>query len=177
MKKIIVAILAVLVVSLSAPGFAGGGPPPFPCPEEGRQAPPGFMGVMAPPGSDVPMLLHPALVRHLNLSSDQKARMAALKDKADKEARELAYRLAHRRLEMRELFSDPRVKEAALIEKQKELGAIDGKLNAVRAQAAIRMRSILTAEQIAKLDRLAPPPPPLPYDILGLDPMEEPFDE
>jgi len=173
MKKIAIAILAALVVSLSTPGFAGGDPPPFPCPEGGRHAPPGFMGVMEPPGFDIPMLLHPAAVRHLNLSSEQAAKMAAVRDKADKEARDLAYKLAHIRLEMRELFSDPRVKEAALIEKQKELSAIGGKLNAVRTQAAIRMRSILTAEQIGRLDRMPPPP----QDIFEEDRWEGPCDE
>jgi len=175
MKKIMIAMLAAIVALLSVPGFAGGGPPPFPCPEEGRQAPPGFMGVMEPPGFDIPMLLHPALVRHLNLSPEQTAKMATVRDKADKEARELEYKLAHKRLEMRELFSDPRAKEAALIEKHKELSAIDGKLNAVRAQMAIRMRSILTAEQIAKLDRLPPLPPP--PDIFEWDLREDPCDE
>lgn len=177
MKRIMIAILAALVTALSVPAFAGGGPPPVPRPEGGHHAPPGFMGVMEPPGSDIPMLLHPVLARHLNLSSEQAAKMTAIRDKADREAKELAYKLAHKRLEMRELFADPRVKEATLIEKQKELSAIDGKLNAVRAQAAIRMRTVLTAEQIARLDCLPPLPPPPPHDMYEWDSMEGLCDE
>ena len=55
---------------------------------------------------------------------------------------------------MRKLFTDPKADQAALLAKERELAALRQKLTEIRVQASLEWRSILTPEQIQKLDRM-----------------------
>jgi Spy/CpxP family protein refolding chaperone len=59
-----------------------------------------------------------------------------------------------KRVEMRKLFTDPKADQATLLSKEKELSALREKLMERRAQAMLEWRSILTPEQIQKLDMM-----------------------
>jgi Spy/CpxP family protein refolding chaperone len=94
------------------------------------------------------------LMSYLNLTSDQVTKLKDLKSKYYMETRDLRYELAIKRLEMMKIFSDPNAKEDALSAKQKELSALRQKKWDKAAQMMIQARSILTPEQISKLDTL-----------------------
>jgi len=59
-----------------------------------------------------------------------------------------------KRVEMRKLFTDPKADQATLLSKERELSAMRQKLMERRAQAILEWRSILTPEQIQKLDMM-----------------------
>jgi len=67
----------------------------------------------------------------------------------------MKYDLMVRRMEMKKLFTDPKADQAALVAKEKELSGVREKLMEKRFQAGLEVRSILTAEQIQKLDRMS----------------------
>ncbi len=95
-----------------------------------------------------------AMAKYLNLSADQIAKFKDLKNSYYVETRDLRYDLAMRHLEMRKLFTDPGTTEATLLAKHKELSTIRQKLMDRKAQLMFKGRSILTPEQIQKLDRI-----------------------
>lgn len=94
------------------------------------------------------------LIRYLNLTLDQLAKMKELRLKYFLETRDLRYDIAMRRLEFMKLFTDPKTGEAELTAKQKELSALYQKKIEQAAQMIVQGRSILTPEQIAKLNAL-----------------------
>jgi zinc resistance-associated protein len=89
---------------------------------------------------------------YLNFSRDQIAKMRDLWNRYYADTRNLRYDLMQKRIEMRRLFTDPKADSAAIAAKQKEVSAIRQKLVDRRAQAMIEWRSLLTPEQIQKLD-------------------------
>ncbi len=121
---------------------AGYGEPP------GKEAPGGFHGGFGPRFGGV------NFPQHLDLSKEQRDRLQESRDRFFRETRDLRYDMAMRELEMRKLFADPGTTEAALLAKQKELSALHQKLADRMAKRMIKDRSILTPEQIAKLDPL-----------------------
>ena len=74
------------------------------------------------------------------------------------EIRDLRYKLAQKHLEFRKLLSDPKIDEKTLLEKQKELIALGGELQSREAQTLIKIRKILSPEQIGAMDSMPPPP-------------------
>ena len=104
----------------------------------------------------MPGLFKHRIAKFLNLSQEQIEKMKEVRNNFQKDTRDLKYDLAAKRLEMRKLFTDPKTDEATLIAKQKELNALRQQLMEKRGQMAIEQRRILTAEQIAKLDKLPP---------------------
>ena len=62
--------------------------------------------------------------------------------------------LAQKELEMRKLFTDPKVDDATLLAKEKDLSALRLKLMDRKAEMKLAWRKILTPEQIQKLDRM-----------------------
>ncbi len=89
----------------------------------------------------------------LGLSKEQIDKMQALRDRIFNETRDLRYEMAEKRLEMRKLFTDPKISDATLTAKQKEMSALRQKLQDKMAQMMIEGRKILTPEQLQKLDR------------------------
>lgn len=94
------------------------------------------------------------IAKHLNLSEEQLTKMKELRNRHDAETRDLRYSLAVKRIEMRKLFTDPKTDEATLLAKQRELSKLCQQLMDKKAQMKIEWRSILTPEQIAKLDKM-----------------------
>ena len=80
--------------------------------------------------------------------------MHELRSRYHNEIHDLRYDLALKHLEMRKLFADPKVDDAALLAKQKEVSSLRQRLMEKRAQMRIEWRKILMAEQIQKLDRM-----------------------
>jgi Spy/CpxP family protein refolding chaperone len=94
------------------------------------------------------------IVSYLGLSQEQVTKMRELRSRFRNETHDLRYDLAVKRLEMRKLFTDPKVDDATLLAKQKEVSSLRQKLMDTRAQMMIEGRKILTPEQIQKLDRM-----------------------
>lgn len=90
----------------------------------------------------------------LDLSKEQKDKMRDIWDRYRADTRNLKYDLMERRVEMRRLFTDPKADQASLLAKEKELAGLRQRLMERRAQATLEWRSILTPEQIEKLDRM-----------------------
>ena len=95
---------------------------------------------------------HQSFWSHLDLSKEQKEKMHDVWSRYKADTHDLKYDLMGRRVEMRKLFTDPKVDQAALLAKEKELAALRQKMAERRVQAGLEWRSILTPEQIQKLD-------------------------
>jgi Spy/CpxP family protein refolding chaperone len=154
MKKWCLPVLALLLVFMGTVVFAApldpapAGPP---APSSGfRQFEPG--DVHRGPGSGFGAWR--GIVSYLGLSQEQVTRMRELRSRLRTETHDLRYDLAVKRLEMRKLFTDPKVDDATLLAKQKEVSSLRQKLMDKRAQMMIESRKILTPEQIQKLDRM-----------------------
>ena len=94
------------------------------------------------------------MVKFLNLSEDQIAKMKELRVRFHNDTRDLRYNLAIKRVEMRKLFTDPNSTDPVILAKQKEVNGLRMQLMEKMGQMKIEWRKILTPEQIAKLDRL-----------------------
>ncbi len=127
-------------------------PPPrlfgSPMAPEGRGAPPVAMGVpyATTEGS--------VLAAYLGLTRAQIEKCRELRSRFYRETRDLRYDFFQKQLEMRKLFADPKVPEAKLLDKEKELGPLRHRLMDKVAETIIEGRKILTPEQIEKLDQL-----------------------
>ncbi|MGD0230982.1 MAG: Spy/CpxP family protein refolding chaperone [Syntrophorhabdales bacterium] len=88
----------------------------------------------------------------LNLSEDQKMKTRNLWLQHLADTHGLRYELMQKRVEMERLFTDPKADAGALLAKERELSAVRQQLEDRRAQAMIQWRSLLTPEQIQKLD-------------------------
>jgi len=160
MKKRYILIIVSLFVFFSLAEYSHGASPEFPSYPGERQdfAPPG--GLMVPPPMGMELFLNPGIVVRLNLSKKQIDKIVDLDNQLYRETRDLKYRHALALIEMRRLFTDPQTTEAALVNKQKEISAMGEKLQEKTAAAIIRVRNVLSPEQIGRLDRLPPPLPP-----------------
>jgi Spy/CpxP family protein refolding chaperone len=124
-------------VFFPGPGISG------PCDVDDGPGGPGYLpGRLAPWPNHFP-----------RLSPEQRDKMREMKERQILETRDTRYELLHKTLEMRKLFTDPKTSEAALMAKQKEVGALRQKLMDKTAQMIIEGRKILTPEQIRKLDQ------------------------
>ena len=92
------------------------------------------------------------IASYLGLTPEQIGKMRELRSRYRNETHDIRYDLAAKRLEMKKLFTDPKVDDATLLAKQKEVSSLRQKLMDKRAQMMIEGRKILTAEQIQKLD-------------------------
>lgn len=160
MKKRYILVLVSLLVFVSLVDFSHGTSPMLPAHPAERHgfAPPGVL--TGPPPLGMELFLNPEITARLNLSKKQIDKIADLDNQLYKDTRDLKYRHISALIEMRRLFTDPQATEAALADKQKEISAIGEKLQKKMSAATIRMRSVLTPEQISRLDRLPPPLPP-----------------
>jgi Spy/CpxP family protein refolding chaperone len=97
-------------------------------------------------------------LQQLNLSQKQMNKIGELINRIHSETREMRFDLAQRQLEMHRLFTDPKIGDATLQAKEKELSILRQKLHDKMAYGMIEGRKILTAEQLMKLERI-----PLPW--------------
>ncbi len=127
-----------------APPVAGQGAGRANAPGPGR----GRMGG-APPGGHWGGY---GMAGRLQLTPDQAARMHDLWDRYYTNTRGPRYDLMQKCLEMQKLFTDPKTDAATLRAKYKEIAAIRDRLMDMKAQAMIESRSLLTPDQIKRLD-------------------------
>ena len=92
---------------------------------------------------------------YLGLTQEQKDKMRELRNHYDTDTHDLRYDIRLKRLEFQKLFTDPKVDDATLLAKEKELSALRVKLMDRKAEMKIAWRRILTPEQIQKLDRIS----------------------
>jgi Spy/CpxP family protein refolding chaperone len=144
---------------LAGPGFTGPPGSAFGSPGAFGPGPEGPGRLQGGPGPAFPGGIDPA---RLNLSKEQLSKMRAMADRFFQETRDLRYEVLQKELEMRKLFTDPKVDDATLLAKQKELSTLHLKLMDRSAQLMIEARKILTPEQIQELDRM-----PMGHDGMG----------
>ena len=95
---------------------------------------------------------HPArMARFLDLSQEQKDKMAGLQKKYSGQMKTARDELFQKRLEMRNLYTDPKADEGTILTKQKEIGSLQQKLRDEMVQFGLEQRRILTPEQLKKL--------------------------
>ncbi len=90
----------------------------------------------------------------LNLSKEQISKSREIWRRYFMDTHNLRYDVMAKRVEMEKLFTDPKADSAALLARQKEMSALRQQLMDRRAAAIIEWRSILTPEQIEKIDFL-----------------------
>ena len=142
-------VLFAFAVFAASPDADPAGPPPF------RPSPHGQFGHGDMKGGPGPgFKARSGIASYLELTPEQTGKMRDLRSRYRNETHDLRYDLAVKRLEMKKLFTDPKVDDATLLAKQKEVSSLRQKLMDKRAQMMIESRKILTAEQIQKLDRI-----------------------
>ena len=140
MKKLYAVLLAAVLIALGTAVYAApSGPGETGSPEGG------FQGQASH---------HHPFFAKLGLSQEQKERAREVWSRFHTDVHDLRYGLMEKRVEMRKLFTDPKTDQATLLSKEKELSAMRQKLMERRAQAMLEWRSILTPEQIQKLDMM-----------------------
>jgi Spy/CpxP family protein refolding chaperone len=170
MKRWFLGLILVLIFALATAVFAFGpecgmGGPPLGGPGFAGPHGPGFHGAgpfgggpgafQGRPEAHSPEGVGP--FGNLKLSKEQAEKLRGMEDSSFQETRDLRYDISLKCLEMQRLFSDPKVNEATLIAKQKELSSIRQKLMDKMDRIMIEERKILTPEQIQKLDRMPGP--------------------
>ncbi|HUJ67968.1 MAG TPA: Spy/CpxP family protein refolding chaperone [Syntrophorhabdales bacterium] len=138
MKKLYAVLLAAVLVAIGTAVYAVPSDPGRTGSPEGR-----------PDGRS---MHHHSFLGRLDLSQEQKERMHEVWSHYHSDVHDLRYAVMEKRLEVRKLFTDPKVDQAALLSKEKELSGLRQKLEERRTQAMLEWRSILTPEQIQKLD-------------------------
>jgi len=140
MKKVYTVLLAAVLIAIGTAVYAA---PPSPSEKGSPEG--GFEGTSSH---------HQPFFAKLGLSEEQKARMRDVWSRYRTDVHDLRYTLMEKRLEMRKLFTDPKTDQATLLSKEKELSGLKQKLDERRTQAMLEWRSILTPEQIGKLDMM-----------------------
>lgn len=95
-----------------------------------------------------------AMAAYLNLSKEQAAKIEQIFNRSRSDNRDLRYDLIQKRIEMHRLFTDPKVNAQTLTAKERELSSLQQRLMDSRIGALIEVRSVLTPEQIRKLDEM-----------------------
>ena len=80
--------------------------------------------------------------------------MRELRNRYDADTHDLRYDVRIKRVEMQKLFTDPKVDDATLLGKEKELNALKLKLMDRKAEMKLAWRKILTPEQLQKLGQM-----------------------
>lgn len=149
MKKIYIAMITGLFLALCATAFAMGPGPddrgPWDCiPQKfGHMPPP------PKPGLDK----GPVHFVDLNLSRDQMLKMWQLEDTLHNDTRTLRFELFQKRMELDDMYANPKITDALIIAKQKEIDTTRQKLDDKMVQFMLAQRKILTPEQITKLGK------------------------
>jgi len=174
MKKWCLIVAVSLFVLCLTAMLSWGEDPAQPSPERDRPDPAFIGGPMGPPGFGPGPAFYPGFEQMLSLTTEQRDKIKKLGDLARQETKDLRYKLAQKHLEFRKLFSDPQVDEKILLDKQKEISALSGELQDKTADTMIKVRRILSPEQIGQLDQM--PPPPIQHRMggKGRGPMEGP---
>jgi Spy/CpxP family protein refolding chaperone len=141
MKKWQVTVIALFLVGLATAVFAA---PPDP----GPGGPQGVSGPWGRGGSQQ------RFGSWLNLTQEQRDKMRELRNRYAADTHDLRYDVRIKRLELQKLFTDPKVDDATLLGKEKELNALKLKLMDRKTELKLAWRKILTPEQIQKLGQM-----------------------
>jgi len=137
MKKIILTILAITILTMGGLAFAQGW---------GRGA-----GVGMSQGPCFFGNYPGAAVAGFNLTPEQTQKMQALREVHWKEVAPLQNELMNKRLELRSLWLQPNPDQERILAKQKEINALTEKIQEKATKHRLDMRQILTPDQQAKL--------------------------
>ena len=96
-----------------------------------------------------------AMAKALDLSKEQMDKMAGLRSKFAADAKPLRDQLLQKRADVRKLYTDPKVDEATILTKQREMGPLQQQLLDRMVQFRLEQRRILTPEQLKKLNDFA----------------------
>jgi Spy/CpxP family protein refolding chaperone len=91
-----------------------------------------------------------------NLTADQSAKIQALRDEFLKEIGPLQKELYTKGTELRNFWSNPKVDQAAIAAKQKEISNLQSQLQDKAINLGLAIRKILTPEQLAQLPAFGP---------------------
>jgi len=133
-----VMVLGVAYAFAQGPGF-GQGRGDRPCWESGGP------GHGPGPGGG------PGWGRWASLTSEQKAKFQELRRKFIKDTAELRGGIVAKRTELDVLWSDPKVEPQAILQKERELRAIQDQMRDKAVEMRLEGRKILTPEQLAEM--------------------------
>ncbi len=95
--------------------------------------------------------LDPAVLETLNLTAEQKEKVAALREGAKKEMTPIKAQFATKRAEMKLLWAQPTIDADKIKGTQKEIQALVGQLRDIQTDMRIAIRKLLTPEQTSEL--------------------------
>ncbi len=151
MKRLSAAVIVLGAVAIAATAFAYG-------PGQGRwQGKWGCNAQGAGPGMGHDGLgpgfgrHHARMERFLGLSEEQSGKMAEVRKKYASQMRPLFDEIVQKREELRNLYTDPKADEGAILAKQKEVNSLQQTLRDDMVQLRLEQRRILTPEQLKKL--------------------------
>jgi Spy/CpxP family protein refolding chaperone len=156
MKKYGVVMFVGFLLSVSVLVFAGesidmgmGGPHSL---GTLHRDPPGGPQPMAgpPPMMSPHPMDGPPLCDKLNLSTEQMDKMWQLEEKLRSDTGTMRYEVFKREMELKKLYTDPKVEDAIILAKQKELSAVREKVDMKMMEFMLAQKKILTAEQLKK---------------------------
>ena len=90
----------------------------------------------------------------LRLTAEQVARTRAAFEEMKRRATGLGEQIVEKERELDRAFADKTIDEATLDKKVSEIGRLQGELRAAHLRAHVRMRQVLSDEQVAKYDEL-----------------------
>ncbi|MHB8109950.1 MAG: Spy/CpxP family protein refolding chaperone [Syntrophorhabdaceae bacterium] len=87
----------------------------------------------------------------VNLSKEQQDKMWQLREKFNSDTSALRYELFQKRTELRTLFADPKVADATILAKEKEVNALMQKMHDKMIRFKLDQRKIYTPEQLKQM--------------------------
>ena len=103
-------------------------------------------------GPERNLMAGPRFIKDLNLSWEQQQKILEIRQDFQKETQSLRFELQKKQLELRQLWSEQTLNQKAIETKAKEIAGIRVQL-AVKARAMQdKIKTILTAEQLKKLE-------------------------
>ena len=154
MKKLYLAVGLLALVALATstfafgPGSRGGDAPCAGCPAVGEGGGPGVQG--GPGAGRGPG----KWAAELNLSKEQQDKLIELRKKHWEEVKPLRDEMFQKRQEMRQLFTNPATDDATILEKQKQITALQQKMQEKMVQFKLEQRKVYTPEQLNKMKDL-----------------------
>ncbi len=153
MKKLYLAVGLLALVALLATStfaFGPGARGDAPCAGYPMLAAAGGPGAQGGPGSGAGR--GPGRwASELNLSKEQQDKLTELRKRHWEEVKPLRDEMYQLRQEMRQLFTDPATNAATILEKQKQINALQQRMQEKMVQFRLEQRKVFTPEQLNKM--------------------------
>lgn len=150
MKMLKITILSLLMTAATAKGQESS-QQPFPPPGHGAPQPPPqrppFDGALFPPEAIL------SNQERLGVTEDQKKKIIAEMDKVKSEIDGFQKEIENEKKEFDKILQKTPINEAAALSQEEKLFAVEKKIKALHLKLLIRIKNVLTAEQINKLKR------------------------